>query len=1695
MVLGAAGWTQKKPPATNAHGAVAARTLLVEKAHALDARGRPDMAMQLWQQVLLSDPNNTEALAGLARDQKLTGAAEQANATLERLRRANPKDANIGKIQSLASTRVQSDQLREAGQLARQGRPEEAIRIYRQLYGDHPPEGDIALAYYQTLYGTQTGKAAAVAGLRGLVARNSGDERYVVELGTMLTYDAKTRAEGVRILSAHPKAPNAQAALRQALLWDARNPNSAVGMRSYIKEHPQDREVVDLLKENEGKLKEMNAVGAQSPAERAAFAALNAHRLDDAQRRFAEILEREPKNARAFAGLGYLRMQQKNFTAAIDYFAQAEQNGDKSKEVAAALESARFWATMNEASSAFDAGQYDLASAKYKAALALNPRSPEALKGLAGLFVKQQRYEAAAEVYEQLVQAQPAGTEGWRGLFLASARGQQNQKAFAVQSRFPASVRTALHRDPEYLQTLAALDQSEGRTAEAQRVLAEALALPMPRGTAQADVKLQYAGLLMAAKRFAQAAELYAQVLAIEPANQGAWMGLVSAHHELNQDAQAMADVQRMPAAVYETSLGDANFLAMLAAMYQQVRQYDVAQDLLERAARLQTAAGAQPALALQLQLAAIYLQRNNTQKAYAIYRQVLTGHPERVDAWKGVLFALQAVNRNTEALEQIRQIPAATRRQLDDDIEFVQLEASLYAATGETQQALARMARIDAYYAKQAARPPVSIEIQRAWLLYNTGSDRTLYSALMKLGGRSDLTTAQRESVQDIWANWSVRRSATALANGNSRRAVEILDAAYQAFPNNLTVRKAMAGGYAQAGRTKEALAIFKTVPMQAASSGDFQGAVGAALAANDKVQAELWLRQALELYPHDAAILSLAARYEQARGDNERAAGYYRAALAAMPSVTPVDRLVHMLVTPEQDLRARRAATPADLQRLLDPNNEPFQKTTKLPPLPSYGPDPYGGSAPVVLGGQGASRTGSAVSAQENNPVVNPIPAAEPDGPASWQPQSARDDGEFEMRPAVHYSLVVPLRRVITMEPVEETPVVFAGAAFLQVAQKKKKKPTVVPRYEGRMHLPPDEQVIGTGAEPEEQSAPSVQVWTPQAPVSGLRITSAPMNPAAAQVLALFAEQTDSQLTQGSTESIRALPASLELAARRRPEAASQGKYASAQYTPSTQDAVAGAFSMPRAAEPVQQPRQSSAQPAPHTALPAEPEPKPVRTAKPRVPQGVHRRKPAAERSQPAERSEMAANSAPPVPSAASSSYDLPEEPQAQQGPGGLSDEQLQQRNLPPLRGPWVRVQRSPRTLTPREDAEMQLLSLESGNSGWLGGTGQLNYRSGSLGFDHLTALEAPFEVAIAGGYRARLSIIAKPVFLDSGQADGTAQLTVVESTTSGSAQTAIAEPIGTLTGTDTTIPAQQNATGLGGEIQLTFPHFAIAGGTTPYGFLVQTFTGRLLFHPGNGPVSFNFNRDSVKDSQLSYGGLRDPAGNALGVEGQVWGGIIANQGTLQIARGDAQSGYYFSVGGQYLDGYMVQHNSRMDGGGGAYWRAWTDPENGTLNLGVNFFAMHYANNQGAFTHGMGGYFSPQAYFLANVPFTWRGHSGTRFHYEIAGGLGLQAFQEDKTPLWPLVGDKALETSMSDASLPEKTSVGPNYDLHGQAAYQVSPHWFAGGTFSANNTRNYEAGSIGFFVRYLFREQPSTASGPTGQFPAEGFRPLRVP
>jgi tetratricopeptide (TPR) repeat protein len=1683
---------------------------LIAKAVALESRGRPDIAVQVWQQILLSDPNNSQALEGVARDYRLSGNSTASDEALDKLRKINPNDPNIGKIQSLTSNKSRDARMGQAGALAKAGNPEAAMRIYRELYGDHPPDGDIAMAYYDTLYSTPNGKTEALEAMRAMAARNPGDQRFVVTLGRMLTYDAKTRAEGMRILREHQETPEAQSALRQALVWDSANPASAAELKEYLKTHPKDTQLQERLTANQSKLAEMNAGIARTPEEREAFAALNAHHLTEAESRFQAMLQKDDKDARADAGMGFVRMQQNNFGAAISYLEQAEQNGFRDRSVSEGLATSRFWFTMGEASLAFDVNQLDAAAEKYKAALDMRPRSPEALNGLAGVYIKNEQFSQAAEIYQQIVHIQPNSLDAWRGLFLAYARNHQNQQAMAVMARFPASVKASLNRDPDYLQNLASIYQATGREADAQKVLAQALALPFPDdgSTLKTGTRLQYAGILMAAKRYDQAAEMYKQVLAEETSNLPAWMGLVTAEHNLGHDNESIELVEKMPPDTYEAALADPGFLSMLGSIYATSNQLEIAQGLLERAAKLQAKNGGQPVLSVQIQLASIYLQRNNTAEAYGLYHQILEAHPDNLDAWRGLIGTMQLTHRDGEALQEIKLIPPSIRKQLEMDVQFLQSEGSLYANAGDTADAIEIFNQVQKHFATLHQEPPADVEIQQAYLLYNTFNDRALYPALMTLGARQDLSNTQRETIQGLWANWSVRRAALAFDNGNSARAIDILDAAAQAFPDNLTVRKAVAGGYLRVGRAKESLQIFKQIDFQDASAGDFQGAIGAALTANDKGQAETWLRQALDRYPHDSAILALAARFEQARGDNGRAADYWRASLAAMPTVSPTDRLAHELNHPEAIKPNNRAATPNDLAHLLSPDADATPNSGKsgrpLPPLPAYGQDPYDPRAPILINPspQPGTTPGSLPVYPVPTTTTAPLPAYEITPTPRPQPGPSS-----QLLP----DLRLPPEPGSTKQPSRSQ--ATASTASHPATSATKHKPPV--SYEGRMNLPSAEQTIATT----DNASPRAQPVYPQIveqsyrqpgqstqnsaqnpsgqsqiPSTGLRLSSEPMNPVAARAQALLTDETDGQLTQGfAPGSIRYLPNATNapqsdpLANTGQPTrtALSALTYSNTQYTPSAQDAAAGAYSAQKpAAQPVQQPEiPVTPQAAPPPATPA---------ARRKI---THKRR----KAQPAAQSVPTLVTAPAEPQGPPPQ--LPVTDATTQGtqsssPAGLTDQELQERNLPPLKGPWQRLTHpTPAVLSPRDEAEMQLRTIEGGYSAWLGGTGTIAHRTGDLGYSALTSLDASFEASVPLGTTARLTFIGHPAFLDSGQANGTAVLNL---TTAG-VTASVPEPIGTMTGAtaSTTPPSQQNAAGIGGEAQLTFGNLSIAGGYTPYGFLVSNWIGRVNWRPGKGPISFSFNRDSVKDTQLSYAGLRDPGSISAFNPGNIWGGVVANSGNLQYSRGDLTSGFYAGVGGQYITGFHVQENRRYDGSMGAYWRVFTMPEYGQLNVGANFFAMHYTYNLQAFTYGQGGYFSPQSYFLANIPITWTGHYLTRWHYTVLGSFGIQAFSEDAEPLAPL--DLGIETNtFNNATLAALTSVGPNYDVRGQVAYAISDHWFVGGFAGANNSRNYTNVNAGFSIRYLFRSQPSTVAGPTGLFQtddAHALRPLTVP
>ena len=1696
-----------------------------------------------------------------------------------------------------------SVQLKQAGRLAQQGQYAQAMNIYRQIYGGNPPPGDTAMAYYETEAATEDGRPHAIQGLRELVAKFPSDSQYQVALGRILTYNPKTRPEGRRLLEAHPNDPLAVEGLRQSLLWDAQNPASAGAIRQYLEKHP-DQQLSTVLNNEPRRgggrpmTAEQRAAAAvyatRSAEDREAYRELNAKHLDAAETKFKAILANHPDDANALAGLGYIRMQQANFGGAISFLVQAKQDGSKDPNLDSALVTSRFWYTMGEAAMALNEDNLPAAEKGYRTALAMRPDSVEALEGLGGTLLKAQQPEAAVPVFVQYVRLKPAAARAWRGLFLAESGAGHAAEALDTERHAPAGVRAELSHDPLYLRAMASALSSVGRDADAQRVLKAALDLPFPADTKgmQADTELQYAALLEQANHLDQAAGLYKRVLARDPNNLGAWRGLVRAQHAAGNDPLAAQTLDSMPQTIYARAMRDNGFDVTVASIYETQNRLDVSQDILEKSLQQQQTGGGKASVSVETQLAGIYLKRGNSQAAYGLYQQILAQNANSTVAWKGMLTALHGTGRDQEALAEIQQMPAPVRATLENDPDYLQAVAGIYNGLGRPREAQIFLRRVQEHYLAQHTAPPADVDIQTAWLLYNTGNDAGLYRQLMALGGRPDLTDTQRRTVQTIWANWAVRRANQASAKGNDRLALNILNATAQSFPDNPGVIKALANGYARAGMAKQAVAIWRSMDLRQATASDYEGAVGAALADNDLKDAETWLRFALNQYPHNAEILILGAKFEQARGDTNRAADYYRASLAAMPAPDPGAELATELsrpspvaplpgLQPGQDLSSLLApsADGQGNQGALDPSQMQQQATQPgqpyLPGGPSYTP------VPVPSGGYDPNGATNAVPSYMGAPGTGlpSMPATGPSQPANTNAQPRLRDfvpqaaaGELLPAEATH----VPVIQVANEAPAEEAApadVVLSVAAYRQIQIARLTQQIVDEGEVSMLHVPAPElsqgatlraasylvrpyeqqstpQQNGTQAGQQPGSAPAPQIPQPNAAdVYGPFVPYSPPKPQPVQLGASPAtreiqqpEVTDVLPTAKYAPGSRTKPhvsSQAELNAQRaaaaRRHRAEQNAAQPAQYgrqpaaapastpaigyskppaedysTPPTQPAqYTGQQAAPAQRSPavqaapvyVQQPQGSSSMPAVQTGgSGAQQYPQPYTNSYP-----VVRRRGRTQRAAAPVVSSSPSSSPGPTPSYPALNYPgvgqtLGYQPYPSIGPAyplppAPTDSDLMDRSLPPLRGGYDQTPKVP--LTERQQTELALQQLEASYSGWLGGTASARYRSGVPGYDRLTDLETSFEASFVADNNVRFTVVPTAVFLNSGTLN------------QGNYQGVAGSPIlGTFNSASTTAaqPNQQSANGIGGEFQITGQKFGLALGYTPYQFLVENVTGRALFRP-NEHFTFYVDRDAVKETELSYAGLRDPGSVSAVYPGNIWGGVVSTGGGVRFDTGTEKAGFYITADGADLTGYHVLQNDKFEGSAGAYFLAHTFPGYGRLNVGASAFGMHFAQNERPLSYGLGGYFSPSAYFLASVPITFVGRYNDYFHYSIAGSVGVQTFQEATQLYFPL--DRGAEDGFrnlgncTQAQLSTGTcgiygpnsSTGGNYSINAEGAYRITDHWYGGGFLSANNTNNYNTVTAGFFVRYLFRSQVGTDDYPTGLFPVEGFRPLRVP
>jgi tetratricopeptide (TPR) repeat protein len=1912
----------------------AASSDLLRKASTLETRGRMDMAKQVWSQVLLSEPNNTEALAGMARAEKSEGHIDKANSYLAQLRAINPNDPNISKVENMGTAQDPNNLLREAGKLSQEGQYARAMALLKQVYGNEPPPGDAALSYYQTEAATEDTRPEAIAGLRALADKYPSDPRYDIALGKILTYNARTRGEGRKLLAKYPNDPDAASALRDALKWDQANPATAGDIRQYVQKHPdqelsaslsRDAQIKSAPRRSSGPslTPEQKAANAERAAQgrevQEAYSALNRKDYSGAEQSFRVMLSKNPGDVKALEGMGYIRMNQANFAGAVSFFSEAEQNGARDAALEKALSDSRFYYTMREASGALAENDLGTAINDFHAALQMRPGDATALAGLGGTLLKAEQPEPAITVYQTYLRLYGSDLNAWRGLFLSYVSANQFDLALGLERRFPASIRERLMHDPDYLRTLASVYSATNRDAEAQRILQTALQLPFPADTRglRADVEMQYAALLEAAGRHEQAAGLYREVLAADSTNTNAWVGLIQTEHAIGNDADAFVQLQQMPPSNYQAAMQEPGFATTVASIYMGQGHDDLAQSVLEEFLANQQANNQKPFVAAQVTLANLYLKHNDTDKAFPLFESILTNNPDRPDAWKGLLNSLHATGHNQEALAEIQQMPPDMRRQLEADPDYLQTVGSIYAALGHPAEAMRFLGRAESHYQAEGVAPPSDIDIQTAWLLFNAGNDPALYKQLMMLGGRPDLTDEQRRTVQTIWASWAVRRSQQSLAAGNPKRAIAILNAAAAAFPNNPAVLKALGSGYSAAGLNKEAIQIFKAQDLSTGTAADYRAAVGAALAANDLKDAEVWLRFGLEQYPKDSQLLGLAAKFEQARGNTGRAADYYRASLNAMPQPDPGAELAEALAKAPPPARLPTAEQPQDLASLLaQPDGLPrrgSQSVPSQPYLPGYGNTPQ---APVILnraapigstpgynpGGAYAPRSSAYAPSAPNSTYVAPgsgaggysypstttvitprsmpptgmsgtpgyhyanpgvpessqtplytIPDSGYNGPnatmskrstsstiGDYVPQSSvvakplpgrsvtpsettilhlhpspameakygpyrsfvpgqdfprdRASGEGRGSDAVAVSIVLPRSEELVSVKAQSSE---AGLSYLAVSRVVAPRVETVSFVAQQQTLPDGTPVIPYAevARPRRPSPPGHRATT----ISAQKAAAAQKKKAAAQAAAAQKKKAAAQAAAANNPfaDFGVEPASQPAAiAPKRVEHTSIGHRASAtqpaavvthQYVPppifipgvttptsahsvppshaitfpSESRAAAAAAAARRASAihanqanaplmlegtshpPVENydtdtnypaaqlsSTQFSTQPYSPSGMQGQQVPKPAAPSRTSAgstytqtttssSQDTTTSTPQSSAPTPGQqypqprtgnsssggatttrrshtRSSTTSVPAPVPVQPGAMSYPIypqplenngsPETPPQYPLPAAPSDEDLRERNVPPLRGYFdPRVAENPKEpLTEREQTELNLALIEGSYSSWLGGSVIGSYRSGTPGIDRLTSLTVPFEASFTLGQTARLSIIPKGVFLNSG-------------TLALNPNAAVAEPIlGTLYNSQTTAVTQQFASGIGGEVQLVTSTLGGAIGYSPYGFPVSNLIGRARWRPGNSHFTFYGGRDSVTETMLSYAGLRDPNPNA---NGNIWGGVVANGGGVRFDAGDAKSGIYVQGEGADLTGYHVLENRKYDGTFGAYFRVKTWPEYGSLNIGGTVFGEHYDYNERGETYGLGGYFSPNVYFLAAVPITFNGHYKENLHYTINGSIGIQTFQEDSQVFFPLDGPSQAGVPAAACTpvcgMQVNSNTGANYSVDSELSYHVNEHWYVGGFLSGNNTNNYNTISGGGFIRYLLRPQVQTVDYPTGLFPVEGLRPLRVP
>ena len=486
-----------------------------------------------------------------------------------------------------------------------------SIKAYQKALKEDPNDGNTRLRMAK-MYAWSGDSDAAIKELNILLDKEPSNTKAMFELATIYSWKPETFADSLKqlqnLFKVDPKNKEGHLLAGRVYSWKGDHDSAIIHYEKLLGQDPENDEVrMEYANEltlagrfdeavmqfnyltNRKKLRDQSLIGL-------AEAYYYSKRYRDASAVVQLILQKDPKNARAWRLQGLIYAEQKRINEAVEAFLKAIELNPDDSELRVFL--ARAYA-MNEMT-------YPEAIKHYEEALKSQPDNAEIRAELARFYIYSNNYTKANEQYVYLIKRNPKDVRLRADYVRIHLKGKQYDKAVE-------ECKNLLQLEPDNI-----------------------------------DSRLLYGEVLIQAGMYDEALDVYDDILDDKSYYLPAMIGKAMVHNEIS--LAKLSYGKKLEEKIKGQTLGVFNRIRWLFARMSEMWHFNKAVSLLTDAAKKYP-----DAVDPRLRLAEVYSQHLAYDKAIEQYREAVRINPNSTDAYLGMAWVYGKMGNQEKSIDAIR--------------------------------------------------------------------------------------------------------------------------------------------------------------------------------------------------------------------------------------------------------------------------------------------------------------------------------------------------------------------------------------------------------------------------------------------------------------------------------------------------------------------------------------------------------------------------------------------------------------------------------------------------------------------------------------------------------------------------------------------------------------------------------------------------------------------------------------------------------------------------------------------------------------------------------------------------------------------------------------------------------------------------------------------------------------------------------